>query len=148
MSSNKVNYEVKISIPTFEDNGKDVHLSECVNVDKYIELLQELEEKHTQGAITDEEYKFLKLCSTRWIQFNYENVAQFFIHTSPEMKRLLQRNCMVLIDKDDAFLNNVVFAHNYIKNRCNEFLENRLDGVSENLNDYVNTDLEKLSNEK
>lgn len=101
-----------------------------------------------RGAITDEEYKFLKLCSTRWIQFNYENVAQFFIHASPEMKRLLQRNCMVLIDKDDAFLNNVVSAHNYIQKRCDEFLENRLDGVSENLNDYVNTDLEKLSNEK
>lgn len=50
MLSDKVNYSGKISIPTFEDNGKDVHLSECVNVDKYIELLHELNEKHTQGG--------------------------------------------------------------------------------------------------
>lgn len=118
-------YSSKLSLPVFEDNGNDVHLKECVNVDKYITLLQEIESQYKASKITSEEYKFLKLCSTRWIQFNYANVAQYFIHASPEMQKLLQRNTMVLIDVDDAFKNAVVKSKNYIKSLQNEFIANR-----------------------
>lgn len=113
-------------LPLFEPNDKDISLSECVNVDKYIELIKEIESAFTDNKISSDEYKFLKLCASRWIKFNYSNVAQYFCKkASPEMQQLLQRSVMVLLDIDDAFKSGVIQAKAFISSLQSELLKNR-----------------------
>lgn len=113
-------------LPVFETTDKDISLSECVNVDKYIELISEIEKSFADNKISSDEYKFLKLCATRWIKFNYANVAQYFCKkASPEMQQLLQRSVMILLDVDDAFKQEVIKAKSYISSLQSELIKNR-----------------------
>lgn len=63
----KTNYSKKTEIPQFEPSGEDVKLVDCVNVDKYIQLIVEIEEALKQNKITEIEARFLKLGASRWL---------------------------------------------------------------------------------
>lgn len=124
-------------IPTFEPNDEDTTLADCVNVDKYVELLNEVESAYKANTISQDEYKFLKLAASRWLKFNYANVAQYFCKkASPEMQKLLQRSVMVLLDIDDAFKNEAVRAKSYISSLQKEFIKNRTTDLSDDFSEF------------
>jgi len=120
-------YSKKIKIPKFEPDDRNIQLEDCVNVDKYNELIRRINKELNDGNITDYEAKFLKLCATRWIIFDYSNVAQYYATNASEtMQRLLEQSTMVLIDIDKSFENTTKTVRNFVNDISNKYIENNL----------------------
>lgn len=111
-------YSKVIGIPDFVPNGKNVELENCINTEKYVKLVNEI---NGNSKLTDSEKKFLRLGATRWIQFRYDNIAQYFCtKANPEFQKMLQRLAMVLIDFDDVLENNLTEAQNFVYDLAKE----------------------------
>ena len=121
-------YSTKIKIPKFEPDDRNIQLEDCVNVDKYNELIRRINKELSDGNITEHEAKFLKLCATRWIVFDYSNVAQYYATNASEtVQRLLEQSTMILIDVDKAFENTTTTVRKFVNDVSNQFIENNLD---------------------
>ena len=121
-------YTKKIKIPKFEPNDDNVALEDCINVDRYIVLLKDIDRLCKNNKITEEEAKFLKLCATRWIKFDYENVAQYYAtKASKEFQKCLEKSAMVLIDIDKAFENTIIASRDYIENISKSYIAENID---------------------
>ena len=103
MNEAEEKYTGKFSIPPFEPSDEDISLDDCIDVDKYVMLLEEINDSFKKGEIASNEAKFLKLCATRWIKFHYGRTAQWYATKAGEdAKRLLEKSAMILIDLDKA----------------------------------------------
>ena len=54
------------------------------------------------SCVSDEEKKFLKLAASRFIEFNYESIADYYASASKEMQGLMEKLALVIIDFDKA----------------------------------------------
>ena len=114
-------YSTKIGIPDFIPNDKNIELKNCVNAEKYNKLIDEI---NANDLLTETEKKFLRLGATRWIQFRYDNIAQYFCtKASPEFQKMLQQSAMVLIDFDDVLENSLTDAQNFVQSLSKENFE-------------------------
>ena len=115
-------YSHKTKLPTFEPTGKKIRLDELVSVDKYVELIREINQSLKEKKITENQAKFLKLAATRWVSFMYDDIAEYYCTTAnEEMQRLMKRSALVLLDVDDAFANNIVATKNFVEDIQNAF---------------------------
>lgn len=96
-------------IPKMKDKYKDV--DKVVNVDKYMELVDEI----NASNVSDKEKDFLKLAATRHIKFNYSDIAEYYCHANEEMQELMEKSALVIIDVDDAIANGYVRLSKRIK---------------------------------
>ena len=94
-------YSTKTNIPQYEIQGLNIKLSDCIDRQKYLELLKEIE----NSTVSDAQKKFLKLAATRHIRFIYKNIAEYYASTNSEMQRLMEHSALVIIDIDDAIRN-------------------------------------------
>ena len=94
-------YSTKTNIPQYEIQGLNIKLSDCIDKQKYIELLKEIE----NSTVSDTQKKFLKLAATRHIRFIYKKSAEYYASTNSEMQRLMEHSALVVIDIDDAIRN-------------------------------------------
>lgn len=94
-------YSTKANIPQYEIQGLNIKLSDCIDKQKYVELLKEIE----NSTVSDAQKKFLKLAATRHIRFIYKNIAEYYASTNSEMQRLMEHSALVIIDIDDAIRN-------------------------------------------
>ena len=94
-------YSTKTNIPQYEIQGLNIKLSDCIDKQKYVELLKEIE----NSTVSDTQKKFLKLAATRHIRFIYKNIAEYYASTNSEMQRLMEHSALVIIDIDDAIRN-------------------------------------------
>lgn len=94
-------YSTKTNIPQYEIQGLNIKLSDCIDKQKYLELLKEIE----NSTVSDAQKKFLKLAATRHIRFIYKNIAEYYASTNSEMQRLMEHSALVIIDIDDAIRN-------------------------------------------
>lgn len=94
-------YSEKVDIPQYEIQGKQVELSDCVDIQKYNELISEI----NLASVTDEEREFLKKAACRHFAFNYSNVAEYYAGASKTMQELMEKSALVIIDKDNAIRN-------------------------------------------
>lgn len=101
-------YSNKIKLPIFDPTGKQVTLEECVNVDQFVKYMDEIDKYKSENKINEQQYKFLKLAASRFIVFNFENIAEYFCQTNADMQRIMQDLALVLIDYDDALKASVV----------------------------------------
>lgn len=105
-------YSTKIGIPNFIPTDENIELKNCINTEKYFKMICEI---NGNENLTEEEKKFLRLGATRWIQFRYDNIAQYFCtKASPEFQKMLQRSAMVLIDFDSALENSLTDAQKFV----------------------------------
>ena len=94
-------YSTKTNIPQYEIQGLNIKLSDCIDKQKYVELLKEIE----NSTVSDTQKKFLKLAATRHIRFIYKNIAEYYASANSEMQRLMEHSALVIIDIDDAIRN-------------------------------------------
>lgn len=94
-------YSTKTNIPQYEIQGLNIKLSDCIDKQKYVELLKEIE----NSTVSDAQKKFLKLAATRHIRFIYKNIAEYYASTNSDMQRLMEHSALVIIDIDDAIRN-------------------------------------------
>lgn len=91
-------YSTKIQIPQYTPTEVCPSLSECYNLDKYYELLREIDNSN----VTETEKQFLRIAATRHIQFTYSVAADYYAHASKEMQELMEHSALVIIDIKDA----------------------------------------------
>jgi hypothetical protein len=91
-------YSSKIEAPIYEPKNKQPHLLELVNKEKTHRLMKEIESSN----LGIDEKMFLMDAARRHNVFNYEKVADYYAHCTPEMQQLMERSGLVLIDFENA----------------------------------------------
>ena len=91
-------YSSKIEAPTYEPSHAKPHLLQLCDTTKVQRLIQEID----KSALLEDEKAFLRAAAWRHAVFHYENIADYYAHSSPEMQQLMEESALVIIDFDDA----------------------------------------------
>jgi hypothetical protein len=91
-------YTQKIEAPIYEPKGDKPSVSELVDPEKMKSLISEIE----SADIPKDEKEFLKLAAYRHNVFNYQNIAEYYAHSSPAVKDLMEKSALVIIDFNKA----------------------------------------------
>jgi hypothetical protein len=87
-------YTKKIKAPIYEPKNKCPHLLELYDYQKTNEI--------KNSEVTEDEKIFLIEAAKRHTVFNYEKIANYYSHASPEMQRLMERSALIIIDFEKA----------------------------------------------
>jgi hypothetical protein len=109
-------YSSKIEAPIYEPKNKKPHLMELVDKSKTHRLIREID----KSSLSYEEKNFLIDAARRHNVFNYENIADYYAHSSPEMQHLMERSGLVIIDFEKAI------QYGYVK-LCDEIRKQYLE---------------------
>lgn len=91
-------YSAKITAPIYEPKGIKPHILELYDLQKSRRLNLEIK----NSSLSEEEKKFLMFAATRHIVFNYQNIAEYYAHSSKEMQDLMEKSALVIIDFEKA----------------------------------------------
>lgn len=98
-------YTKKIEAPIYEPSHAKPHLLLLRDEGKTKSLIREID----SSSLPDNEKAFLRAAATRHTVFNYENIADYYAHSNPEMQRLMEKSALVIIDFDSAI------EHGFVK---------------------------------
>lgn len=88
-----------------ENNHEEVHLIECFNTDKYSQLIEDI----VSSDLSDEWKNFFKLAATRFIDLNYNKIAQLYYNEQDaDIKNWFKMLNLVLVDDKDAIENGYI----------------------------------------
>lgn len=105
-----------VYIPTLE---KKPELSDIVNREKYDELILKIND----SGISEIEKDFLRLAATRFLKFNYENIAEYYSHSEKEVQSIFEDLALVIIDFGNAIENGFVKISETIQKQYTEDYE-------------------------
>jgi hypothetical protein len=91
-------YSSKIEAPIYEPKNAKPHILELVNKEKTHRLIREIDNSN----LSFEEKNFLIDAAKRHSVFNYEKIADYYAHSTPEMQNLMERSALVIIDFEKA----------------------------------------------
>ena len=92
--TNNQKYSSKIEAPIYEPKNKKPHVLELCDETKTRRLIREIK----ASMIPDEEKEFLIKAAQRHLVFNYEKIADYYAHSSPEVQALMEKSGLVIID--------------------------------------------------
>lgn len=110
-------YINKITLPTYEPKNIKPHIGSLVDMQKTKRIINEI----NNSKVTEEEKSFLIEAARRHSVFNYQNIADYYAHATPEMQSLMERQALVIIDFEKAY------QYGYIKlahEVANQYFEN------------------------
>lgn len=105
-------YTSKISAPLYEPKNEKPHILELLDDSKAKRLINEIESSN----ISEEEKKFLIEAAKRHNIFNYEKIADYYAHATPEIQDFMERSALVIIDFEKAIQYGFVKLSDNIKN--------------------------------
>lgn len=88
------NYSKKIEAPIYEPKNEKPDYLSLFDQERTNELIQEIQSANIPQAEKD----FLTLAAYRHTVFNYERIADFYAHSSPEVQKLMEDSALVIID--------------------------------------------------
>jgi hypothetical protein len=91
-------YTKKVEAPIYEPSEHKPSINSLFDTKKYDGLAELIE----QANITQEEKTLLKLTATRHIAFNYENIADYYAHSSKDTQDIMEKLALVIIDFNKA----------------------------------------------
>jgi len=91
-------YSSKIEAPVYEPKNQKPHIMELCDKSKTHRLMREID----NSSLSYEEKTFLMDAARRHNVFNYEKIADYYAHSSPEMQQLMERSGLVIIDFEKA----------------------------------------------
>lgn len=97
-SEKQQKYSDKIDAPIYEPKNKQPHLLELVDERKTQRLIKEIK----SSELPEEEKQFLIKSAYRHSVFNYEKIADYYAHATPQMQKLMEKSGLVIIDFDKA----------------------------------------------
>jgi hypothetical protein len=97
-------YSKKIKTPIYEITGERPKLSSLVDSTAVNKLLEQIDKAVIPVGVKS----FLEVAATRHHKFNYQNIAEYYAHCSPEVQELFEQSALVIIDFDDAIANGFV----------------------------------------
>jgi len=101
ISDNKYVNINKVLVNTYHPD-KIVNINDCINTEKYDYLCKKI----NQMNISEDIRRFLLLSATRFIEFNYKNIANYYVLSSKEVQNMMEELLLVIIDVDDILQNN------------------------------------------
>lgn len=105
-------YSIKNAIPQYTPTRQEPpNIFMLVDKLKTSALIHEIE----QSNVSPQEKQFLILSAYRHLVFNYREIAEYYCHASKEMKRLMEKSALVIIDVKDAIANGYVKLSENIK---------------------------------
>ncbi len=106
-------YSTKIEAPIYEPKNVKPHLMELCDKEKTHRLIKEIE----NSSLPFDEKQFLVDAARRHNVFNYEKIADYYAHATPEMQSLMERSALVIIDFEKAIEYGYVKLCEDIKNQ-------------------------------
>jgi hypothetical protein len=91
-------YSSKIEAPIYEPKNAKPHILELCDKSKTHRIIKEIE----SSSVSNDEKFFLIDAARRHNVFHYENIADYYAHSSKEMQTLMERSGLVIIDFDKA----------------------------------------------
>lgn len=91
-------YTSKIQAPLYEPKNRKPHILELFDKSKSGRLIQEI----NSSNLPQEEKDFLVEAAKRHTVFNYEKIADYYAHATPEMQQFMERSALVIIDFEKA----------------------------------------------
>jgi hypothetical protein len=91
-------YATSVEAPVYTPKGKKPHVMELVDQTKAFALIKEIEDSDIPWA----EQLFLIAAAMRHNVFNYEQIAEYYTHSSKEMQELMEKSGLVIIDFNKA----------------------------------------------
>jgi len=97
-------YSQKVDIPVYEPTGEKPSVESIYDNGKSKELIEDIE----KSGLPEREQEFLKYAAYRHTVYNFEEVANFYAHSSPKCQELMENSALVIIDIDKAIENGYV----------------------------------------
>lgn len=110
------NYSKKIEAPIYEPKNEKPDYLSLFDQERTNELIQEIQNSN----IPQQEKDFLTMAAYRHTVFNYERIADFYAHSSPEVQKLMEDSALVIIDFNRAIELGYVKLSNEIATLYNE----------------------------
>jgi len=91
-------YTKKIEVPIYEPKGECPPIAELSDGGKTLDLLNEINRVEMEEGLRN----FLRSAAHRHTVFNFENIAEYYAHATPQIQRLMERSGLVIVDFDKA----------------------------------------------
>lgn len=92
------NYSKKVEAPIYEPKNEKPNIVTLFNQERTQELVDEIQNSN----MSDAEKNFLCIAAHRHTVFNYERIADFYAHSTPDVQRLMENSALVIIDFQKA----------------------------------------------
>lgn len=113
----KTKYVNNITLPNYEPKNEKPNILSLIDNQKTKRIINEI----NNSNITEDEKSFLIEAARRHSVFNYQNIADYYAHATPEMQHLMERQALVIIDFEKAYQYGYVkLAHEI----ANQYFEN------------------------
>lgn len=96
--NNENPYTAKVESPIYTPTGECPTIDELYKKEKYENLISEIE----NSSVTENEKAFLKLSASRHIVFDYQQIAEYYAHSTKEMQKLMEDSALIIIDFKQA----------------------------------------------
>jgi hypothetical protein len=106
-------YTKKIDAPTYEPSGDKPLIADIYDSTKYQELTAKI---YGNTDLSQEVKEFLLAAASRHIRFDFEQIAEFYAHSDPDIQQLMEDSALVIIDFDAAIANGYVKLSQSISN--------------------------------
>lgn len=87
-------YTRKVEVPIYEPKRDKPQLEELVNMEEF----HKLKELIVNATIPENERAFLMMAASRFLAFRYDRIADYYAHSNKEIKELMERLALVIID--------------------------------------------------
>jgi hypothetical protein len=98
-------YTHKAGSPLYEPKDRRPHILELHDPSKFHRLVAHI---NAAEGVTADEKRFLIAAAARHTVFNYELIADYYAHATPEMQRLMEESALVILDIESALENGYV----------------------------------------
>lgn len=97
-------YTGKIEAPIYRQRGQQPHIMRLYDMTKTQQLIREIND----SQVSDSEKDFLVAAAYRHATFHYEYIADYYAHASFQMRQLMEKSALVIVDFDSAIENGFV----------------------------------------
>lgn len=87
-------YTKKINTPLYEPNGNKPEYADMYKTEKLNQLLSRINDSKVDSKAKE----FLTIAAYRHVQFNYEEIANFYAHSDAELQELIEDSALVIVD--------------------------------------------------
>lgn len=91
-------YTTAAGSPIYTPKDRRPHIAELRDNSRTAQLLRDID----ASTVSPEEKLFLLSAAQRHTVFNYELIADYYAHASPEMRELMEDSALVIIDVERA----------------------------------------------
>ena len=110
------NYVDVIETPIYEPTGEQPAIEELRDRSKADGLISDIKDT----GLPEDIETFLLDSAERHVEFNYEKIANYYAHATPDIQKLMEDSALVIIDYDKAIERGFL---NYVRDVDNAFLE-------------------------